>query len=67
MAGSVGLLLLLLGVSKQLEEGVAMALVIFGSLLTVFSAVMTFRARRQMRIGGRSLPTDRPASTTDQT
>lgn len=53
MMGSIGLPLILAGTSTPVDEGVAIVLVIVGSLLTIGGAAMVFRARRRMRSGRR--------------
>lgn len=53
MMGSIGMPLFVAGTSTLFNDGVAMVLVLVGALLTISSAVMVFRARRQMRSGGR--------------
>lgn len=53
MVGSVGLLLVVAGTSALFSDGVAMVLVIVGSLLCIGGAVMVGRARRVLRSGGR--------------
>ncbi|MCC6245933.1 MAG: hypothetical protein IT353_24080 [Gemmatimonadaceae bacterium] len=53
MAGSVGLPLGIAGISPLFSDGIAMALVIAGLLLTIGGAVMVGRARRALRAGSR--------------
>jgi len=53
MLGSVGMPLVLAAISKHFDEAASIVLLIVGSLLTVTSAVMTFRARGNRRTGGR--------------
>ena len=49
--GTIGFPLFLAGINLQLNKGVALVLVVVGSLLTVSSAVTVFLARRRMRSG----------------
>jgi hypothetical protein len=51
IVGSVGLLLLVAGGSTLFNETVSMILTFLAGLLTIFSAVTTYRARRRMRRG----------------
>ena len=48
-----GVLLVVAGTSALFSDGVAMVLVIVGSLLCIGGAVMVGRARRVLRSGGR--------------
>lgn len=51
--GSIGVPLFLAGINMHFNKEVALALIIVGSLLTIWSAVVVFRARRRLRSGGR--------------
>lgn len=53
IAGSTGLALIVAATSGHFAEGVEIVLFVVAAPLAVFSAVMTFRARRRMRTDGR--------------